>query len=75
MHYTFCNNNPLARITVREVTEHKLNILLEWPNEIRNVGLDSGAFLLMTELFEPAQSNGSNWTCALALVGMLIGDN
>ena len=36
MHCMFCNNNnnnnnPPARITVREVTEQKLNILLEWP--------------------------------------------
>ena len=34
MRYTFCNNNPPARITVREATEQKLNILLEWPNII-----------------------------------------
>ena len=34
MHFTFCindNNNPPARITAREATEQKLNILLEWP--------------------------------------------
>ena len=34
MHFTFCNNNLPARITVREATEQKLNILLEWPNII-----------------------------------------
>ena len=27
----FHNNNPPARITAREATEQKLNILLEWP--------------------------------------------
>jgi len=26
------NNNPPARITAREATDQKLNILLEWPN-------------------------------------------
>ena len=33
MHCMFCNNNNNlpAHITVREVTEQKLNILLEWP--------------------------------------------
>ena len=34
MHFRFCNNNnnnPPARITAREATEQKLNILLEWP--------------------------------------------
>ena len=31
------NNNPPARITVREVTEQKLNILLEWPKPSRLV--------------------------------------
>ena len=37
MHFTFCNNNnnnPPARITAREATEQKLNILLEWPYEV-----------------------------------------
>ena len=36
MHFTFCNNNnnnSPARITVREATEQKLNILLEWPSK------------------------------------------
>ena len=45
-----------------------------------NVGLDSWAFLLMTELFECAVKLQHvqllRWpTSALALVGMLIGDN
>ena len=45
-----------------------------------NVGLDSGAFLLTTELFECAVKLQDvqllrRPTSALALVGMLIGDN
>ena len=33
IHFTFGNNNnnPSARITAREATEQKLNILFEWP--------------------------------------------
>ena len=34
MHFTFWNNNPPTRITAREATEQKLNILLEWPYEV-----------------------------------------
>ena len=35
--FTFRNNNPPARITAREATEQKLNILLEWPNRYYRV--------------------------------------
>ena len=31
MYFTFCNNNPPARVTALEATEQKLNILFEWP--------------------------------------------
>ena len=48
-------------------------------NPSGNVGFDSGAFLLTTELFDRAQSNHVQLlgrpTGSLALVGMLIGDN